>query len=124
MTWLKNRLRELKITHQDLADRLAELGIVKSRPTVSNWVKGHPVPLLMSPRETDLLASALEWSVSEMLIAAEYRIIEQSIPMTIAPYLTQIESLNEKERETLRKTIEFGLGLIKEGVLDQNGTEG
>jgi hypothetical protein len=119
MTWLKKRLKELGMTHQDLTDTLHHLGIEKSRPTVSNWVNGHPIPLLMSPEETSVLAMALEWSVTEMLISAGYKLQVAEVPPEIALYLPQINKLTtQKEKETFRDTIEFGLNLIAKGFLN------
>jgi len=121
MTWLKKRLKELGMTHQDLTDTLQRLGIEKSRPTVSNWVNGHPIPLLMSPAETSVLAMALQWTVSEMLISAGYIIQLAEVPPEIMRYLPQISKLRTPaEKETFCETIEFGLNLISRGVLNNN----
>jgi hypothetical protein len=83
--WLQSRLKKLGLTHDQFVKRLAQQGIKRTRVTVTNWVNGTPITLLMNPADTKRLALALDWSVDDLLMEAGYEIGEKGI--TVPPEL-------------------------------------
>lgn len=68
--WLKARRDELGLSQKALIDRLEEFGIKRRVNAVSHWEAGNPIPLLISPKEVNVLAQALEWSKEELISKA------------------------------------------------------
>ena len=111
MSWLQQRLNELHLTHQDLQKRLARLGIVRVRETITGWAGGNAVSILSDPRKAAKLAQALNWTVSDMMLAAGYDIIE--IPPELEAYITEYRDLTPKQKQVFMETLEFASNFWK-----------
>lgn len=107
--WLQKRLKHLKLTHAEFGKRLAEQGIERSRVTITNWVNGDNVNLLANPQDAKRLATALEWSVAELLIAAGYEIGEShiSVPPELIPHIKFYKKLLKWQKERYLESISF-----------------
>jgi hypothetical protein len=107
MTWLKHRLEELSYTHDDLRGRLAQLGVKRVRATITGWVNGKSIKLLCNPKEAEILARALRWNLTEMLMAAGYK-IDPGIGLSseLQPFLKNYEELPVSRRELFVQTLQ------------------
>lgn len=115
MTWLQRRLDTLGYTHRDLAQALAERGIERVRGTISGWARGSiTVSILANPKTATALADALDWSVSEMLIAAGYPLdaLPADVPAEIYPLLEAMQPLTSDERRLVVEVLLYGSELI------------
>lgn len=109
MNWLQARLKELGLTHDDLRQALAERGIERVRATITGWTHGKPISLFNNPEQTRILAETLEWSTTEMLIAAGYD-ITPPVPDNLLEALEIFAGFTEAKK----KLFLFGLGVITE----------
>lgn len=111
--WLKLRLDVLGIDRQELVDRLHKKGIKRSPQTISNWMNGNPIPLLSTAKETAILAEVLDWTVTEMLIAADYPIQTQEtdIPPDLLPVIMQAKRLSAKRLKWVIETLLYSIHL-------------
>jgi hypothetical protein len=120
--WLKVRLNILGITRQQLVDRLAlkDPNLKREPQTVSNWTSGSPIILFTNPEHTKHLAEALDWTVTELLIAAEYDIqtLDTDIPSDLLPLIMQLKRIDPKRLKLIVRTVLFSTKLWLE-VLDE-----
>lgn len=79
MNWIKRRRKELRLSQQELADRLQLRGIDVSRATVSHWESEIRFPAYDDPAFTNALAEVLRMSVVAVLIEAGYRIARDGV---------------------------------------------
>ena len=109
MHWLRQRLKILKMSQADLSFQLERHGISKTRQAIASWMSkdGNPVPMLGTPTEAIILAEILGWSVTEMLLAAGYPIVENSvkIPTELLPQIVEFAKLDAKRLSLVIKTI-------------------
>ena len=110
MHWLKRRLKYLKMSQADLSMQLEKRGINKTRQAISSWTSrdDNPVPMLATPAETIILAEILDWSVTDMLIAAGYPIIANSvqIPSELLSQIVEFAKLDAARLSLVVKTID------------------
>ena len=109
MHWLRQRLKTLKMSQADLSFQLERRGISKTRQAIASWMSkdGNPVPMLGTPTDAIILAEILGWSVTEMLLAAGYPIVENSvkIPTELLPQIVEFAKLDAKRLSLVIKTI-------------------
>lgn len=119
MTWLQQRLNELGLTHDDLRERLAQRGIDRVRATITGWTNGKAIKLLSDPEQASILAEALKWTLTELLLAAGYE-IEADIEIRPELYslIRQYNDLSYYRRilfmQTLRRFTEFADSLTED----------
>ena len=104
MNWLQERLNVLEYTHQDLQRALGKKDIHRVRATITGWTNGKPVSLLNNPVEAKILAEVLEWSVLEMLMAADYDI---DIPGELIPFIKTYQKAGKRRRSMLLFMMKF-----------------
>ena len=78
--WLKRRRSELKMSQEELVAKLQLTGFDMSRTTVSGWETGRFNPPIDNPPFRMALASILQMSIAEMLLAAGYEIEIEHTP--------------------------------------------
>ena len=113
--WLKERLDTLDIKSSTLADRLKVRGIDRTRQAVDYWIEKESVPLLANPVDTKILAEALEWEVTDMLIAAGFdiQIAPIKIPAALLPIIHKFPSMNAEQLEVVIETVKFGMSIAQ-----------
>ena len=74
MNWIKRRRRELRMSQQELSDRLLLEGVDVSRGTISHWEAGIRAVSYDDPELVNALANVLSMSVVGVLIEAGYKI--------------------------------------------------
>lgn len=123
--WLKSRLKDLGLTHEQFVERLAVHGIVRTRVTITNWVNGTPITLFMSPHETKCMAEALGWSVDELLSEAGYDIGEKSlsIPPELITHIKLYKKLRRPHSDRYLESVAF-VGKVLKQIQDSNESDG
>ncbi|MEL6405997.1 MAG: hypothetical protein AAFN11_01190 [Chloroflexota bacterium] len=107
MNWLQARLKELNLTHKDLQKALAERGIERVRATITGWTGDKPISLLNDPQQTAILAEALGWTTTELLIAAGYH-IAPTVPPALNDIFKQYQTLDPDQRALFHFAVQFG----------------
>ena len=75
MEWLRQRRKELDLTYDDLAARLAIEGFVITAGSISHWEKGRHKPPMDDPDFRKALAAALRVNVRTLLKMAGYEVV-------------------------------------------------
>ena len=107
MNWLQARLKKLNLTHKDLQEALAERGIERVRATITGWTGDKPISLLNDPQQTAILAEALNWTTTDLLIAAGYD-IDPTVPPALREIFAQYNTLDEDQRALFILAVHFG----------------
>jgi len=98
--WLKQRRESLKITQEQLAERLSAGGMPITKAAISKWEMGKtPLPL-QTPENRKLIADALELSISELLVLAGYEIDNDMTPQARI-IADMYDRLTDTDRETV-----------------------
>ena len=133
MNWLQARLDELHFTHRDLCYELQKRGIKRSRAAITGWTNGKSIRLLSNPKETQILAEALNWTSLELLVAVGYKlgIPQELISETIEliPIIQQYHNLEKRRRKLFMMTLDqfalFAVNLpdeeLDDALHDMNG---
>ena len=107
MNWLQARLKHLNHTHKDLQEALAERGIERVRATITGWTGDKPISLLNDPEQTAILAEALDWTTTELLVAAGYD-IDPTVPDELFEVFEKYQKLNKYQRDLFIYAVTFG----------------
>ena len=98
--WLRQRRESLKITQEQLAERLSAGGMPITKAAISKWEMGKtPLPL-QTPENRKLIAAALELRISELLVMAGYEIDKDLSPQARL-IADMYDRLLEPDRETV-----------------------
>lgn len=109
MNWLQKRLDDIDYTHQDLQNALSDVGIERVRATITGWTNGKPIALLNNPAHARKLATALKWSMMEMLVAAGYGI---DIPYELTDFIHEYKMASPIRKIMFMKNISFVSGFL------------
>lgn len=116
MNWLQERLNELNYTHQDLQQKLAEKNIHRVRATITGWTNDKSVSLLNDPAEAKILADVLDWSVLDMLVAADYDV---AVPKELTVFIEEYRKASGKRRGMFLQNLEFVMKFLEDFGEDQ-----